>query len=135
MIGIFVYDEQYLPDHVLFGACRIDQVVLGLVPGDVPAAPDFELGILADMKHVLEYFEVAKIAMQNLKAPEGHGVEMQSIQKRDILNLGEVGEDPLVEDGAFVITATARVVFTHDIECRNKIVMLIAGLKVLNEQG
>ncbi len=106
-VSVFGDEVNYFSDHVLFRAIFVEQVRLRCVFADIAIAPHFEFGILAQMEHVLIDFEVPEPPVKDLKSLEGDCVEMEHIVERDVLDFGEIGENPLVEDDSLVVASTS----------------------------
>ena len=64
-------------------------------------APYFEFVVIRDVKHGFSDVKVAEFLVQQFEALQGDIVEVEGVVEGDVLDPGEVGVDPLIENADF----------------------------------
>lgn len=99
VIRVFIDELDDLPHHHGFEAAF--EWFVGPDPGDVFVAPYFELVVIRDVKHGFSDVKVAEFLVQQFEALQGDIVEVEGVVEGDVLDPGEVGVDPLIENADF----------------------------------
>jgi hypothetical protein len=87
-IYIVIDDVDDPVQHVLFLPTRIQQIRFRTQLIHLRITPNFQFSKLADMEHVLEYFEIPEFAKQDLETPHSHCKQVQTVYKWDIIDHG-----------------------------------------------
>lgn len=90
-------------DHVLFPAVVVPQVGLGCQLVQFGAAPHFDLPTVADVKHILKHIEIPKLVEEDLEALEGHGIYVQTVVERDVVDDRQGGDGRVQVDIALEV--------------------------------
>jgi hypothetical protein len=67
LICVLINNSEYLNDHILLSAFA-KQILFRYTFVDVLVTPNFKFSFLADVKHVLKYFEISVAAVEYFKA-------------------------------------------------------------------